>query len=240
MHYLYKRTFVLIFPGLNDLHINQRCKSSTDLSIRKFYKALNISCCKFPKMSNKAFQFKTCECVRNLPEPKKKIMIVCHVKYCSTYSHSTLYIYISILSLWFWTQAVLYLMCWYPADVTESAWYMEKLTPKTSWEMALHLSNICSFFQIHNVNMKSGAFPTLASRLPSLLKSTQLYARSVPSTQTKKKNRTKECCLKIYMNNTNIRIYPVYLWGCGKVVRRDTRREGCLAAFPFLPQQSNP
>lgn len=138
-----------------------------------------------------------------------------------------------------WPQAVLYLMCWYPADVTESAWYMEKLTRKTSWEMALHLSNICSFFQIHSVNMKSGAFPTLASRLPSLLKSIQLYARSVPSTQTKN-NAGEEYCIQIYIKNIDIKIYPVYLWGCGKVVRRDTRRGGYWAAFPFLPQQSNP
>lgn len=60
------------FPGLKDLHVNQTWKSSTDLSIRKLYKALNISGCEFPEMSNQAFQFQTCECVSNLPEPQKK------------------------------------------------------------------------------------------------------------------------------------------------------------------------
>lgn len=74
----------------------------------------------------------------------------------------------------------------------------------------MHLSKICSFFQIHSVNVKSGAFPTLARRLPLLLKSIQLYARSVPSTETKN-NPGNKYGIKRYIKKKNRKIYPVDL-----------------------------
>lgn len=47
-------------------------QQGTDLSIRKFHIALNISRCSFPKMSHNSLQLKACECAGRLPEPGRE------------------------------------------------------------------------------------------------------------------------------------------------------------------------
>lgn len=61
-------------------------------------------------------------------------------------------------------------MCPLPAEVRIPFKSLEKVHLKTSWEKALVLSTIDSFFQSQTVSMKSGAPPSEHNKSPSGLK----------------------------------------------------------------------